>query len=185
MVILGIPPETWFPVVTLIIGLVLKAVFDMTTDWRTASREREARQDQRRDAFRRTHIEFQRATLLELQEAIQQLARCTGQAHQEDVLASRAAGAWKKQPLTKEVNEDFLRARTSIILLRVRVRDEEIRRLAELFSSACNATIFSETEGAAHDALQLRVIPAVTDLHERIGTILRSLDDDEDRIASA
>jgi hypothetical protein len=143
------------------------------------------RHDQRRDALRRTHIEFQRATLLELQAAIQQLARFTGQAHHQDVMASRATGAWRKQPLTKEVDDGFLRARTSIILLRVRVRDEEIRRLAELFSSACVAVMYSETEGAAHDALQLRVIPAVTDLHERIGAVLRSLDDDEDRIETA
>src|SRR5215831_5411276 len=64
MVILGIPPETWFPVVTLITGVMLKAVFDMMTDRRTALREREARRDQRRDALRLKRVEFQRATLM-------------------------------------------------------------------------------------------------------------------------
>jgi hypothetical protein len=185
MVVLGIPPETWFPVVTLIIGAVLKAVFDMMTDRRTARREREARQDQRRDALRLKRVEFQRATLLELQEAISQLARFTAQAHDQDVSAYRGSGAWRKQLLTEEVNQGFLSAQTSLGGLRVRVRDQQVRQLAELLSTACTNVVLSTNEAASEHGLFRQVMPALTDLQEQIGAILRNLDDDEERIASA
>jgi hypothetical protein len=184
MVVLGIPPETWFPVVTLIIGAVLKAVFDMMTDRRTARREREARQDQRRDALRLKRVEFQRATLLELQKAISQLARFTGQAQHQDLLAYRGSGAGRKQLLTEEVNQGFLSAQTSVGRLRVRVRDQRVRQLAELLSTACTNVVLSTNEAASEHALR-QVTSALTDLQEQIGAILRNLDDDEDRIASA
>jgi hypothetical protein len=183
MVILGIPPETWFPVVTLIIGVVLKAVFDMLTDRRTALREREARQDQRRDALRLKRVEFQRATLLELQEAISQLARFAGQAHHQDLLAYRGSGAWRKRPLTEEVNQGFLTAQTSVGRLRVRVGDQRVRQLAELLSTVCTNAVLSANEGASEHALR-DMMAVLTDLQEQIGAILRNLDDDEDRTAS-
>jgi hypothetical protein len=183
MVILGIPPETWFPVVTLIIGAVLKAVFDMMTDRRTALRDREARRDQRRDALRLKRVEFQRATLLELQEAISQLARFAGQAQHHDLLAYRGSGAWQKQPLTEEVNQGFLSAQTSVGRLRVRVRDPRVRQLAERLSTECTNVVLSTNEGASEHALR-DVMSALADLQEQIGAILRNLDDDEDRTAS-
>lgn len=175
--------QTWFPVVTLVLGLVLKSVFDALTDRRTARREREARQEQRQDAFRLRRIEFQRASLLELQEAIQQLARFTGQSNHEYVMAYRTSGTWRKQPLTEEADQGFLRAQTSVGLLRVRIRDQEVRQLAEQFSKVCVDVVVSTSETAADHALR-QITNAITELHERIGAILRNLDDDEDRIGA-
>lgn len=47
----NISSQTWFPVVTLVLGLVLKGAFDALTDRRTRERERKARREQRRDAI--------------------------------------------------------------------------------------------------------------------------------------
>jgi hypothetical protein len=116
-----------------------------------------------------------------LQEAIQQLARFTGQVHHQDAMAYRASG--QKQLLTEEVDQGFLRAQTSIKLLRVRVRDQRVRQLTEVFSTACVNVVASKTETESQHALE-HMMSALTDLHEQIGAILRNLDDDEDRMAS-
>jgi hypothetical protein len=182
--ILGISPTIWFPVVTLIIGAVLKAIFDALTDRRAARREREARQEQRRDAFHLRLIEFQRSTLLELQEVASQLARFTGQAQHQDEMAYRASGTWGKQPLTDEVDQGFLKAQTDINRLRVRVRDPNIRQLAQQFFEACVEVSISKTKADSERAFH-QVSTTLIELHEHIGATLSNLDSDEDQIGSS
>lgn len=79
--ILGVSPEIRFPVITLIVGVVLKGIFDAITDGRAERREKDARRALRLDAFRQRRDEFQRATLLELQEVVARLVRFAGRAH--------------------------------------------------------------------------------------------------------
>jgi hypothetical protein len=69
MDILGVKPETWFPVVTLIVGAVGKGFGDFLNDKRKTKAEKEARHEQRLDALRLRRVEFQRSTLLDLQSA--------------------------------------------------------------------------------------------------------------------
>jgi hypothetical protein len=165
-------------VVTLIAGALLKGIFDALTDRRVSRRERDARQEQRQDALRLRRVEFQRATLLELQEAVFQLARFTGRAQHQDVVAYRSSGTWRKHLLTEEVNQGFLRSQISIGRLRVRVRDEHVRQLAERFTSVCADIVFTATEAESENVLRLMVL-ASSELHEQIGAILRKLDDEE------
>ncbi|MBL6946981.1 MAG: hypothetical protein ISR47_10105 [Rhodospirillales bacterium] len=179
---LGIPSQTWFPVVTLIIGLALKAIFDALTDRRTFRREREARKEQRLDTIRQTRVEFQRATLLELQNTVSQLARFIGQTHHQDTMAYLESGVWQKQLLTEEVNIGILHANTSLRELRVRVRDEDVRRISKDFSSKCTSVALSPNETDAKNAFS-RLTVIADELSERVGVVLRSLDDDEDKIS--
>jgi hypothetical protein len=181
MDILGIASQTWFPVVTLIIGVVLKAGFDALADRRAAAREREARLEQRLNTVRVRRADFQRSTLLELQESISSLMRYTGQSNHEDVVAYRKTGVWKKQYLTDEVDEGFRASQVNVSRLRVRVRDENIRELVELFSQACVNSVLADSELAAQSEM-LHMASVLAQAHERIGFVLRSLDDDEDKV---
>ncbi|MBI3676188.1 MAG: hypothetical protein HY243_06185 [Proteobacteria bacterium] len=177
----GLSPQIWFPVVTLIIGAVLKGLYDTLADRRTLAREREARRDQRRGTSHLNRAVFQRTTLLELQEAAAQLARFTGQANHQDVMAYRASGKWQKQLITEDVDEGSRKANVRVNLLRVRVRDETVRQLAELFSTLCVDSVFATSEQEARDAIT-QMGKHLTQLQERIGIVLRNLDDEEDHL---
>ena len=127
MELLGIPSQSWFPVATFVGGAALKTLSDALTHWWTLKRERESRREQRLDAIRLKRVEFQRATLLELQEVVQRRSRLTAQEIFQDIVAHKNGGAWKKQLLTEEVNDGHLQARANLERLRVRVRNEAIR----------------------------------------------------------
>jgi hypothetical protein len=85
--LIGLKPETWFPVITLIAGAGLTGILAFMADRRKLFGEKEARKDQRLDAARIRRIEFQHATLLELQEAMAKLARFAGQTYIHDFIA--------------------------------------------------------------------------------------------------
>lgn len=178
MDVLGVPSQTWFPVITLIVGVVLKGFLDSFADRRAAKREEDARHAQRRDNLRLQRDEFQRATLLELQEAVAELARFTGRAHHLDVMAFRKSGAWQKQILPKDVDEGLLKAQTTTNRLRVRIRDEETRKLGQTFASCCVSVSLAKSEQDA-DAAILHMSSVLEELHDQIGLVLRQLDDDD------
>jgi hypothetical protein len=68
--------------------------------------------------------------------------------------------------------------------LRVRVANDEIRKLAEAFQRACGSVSFVETEEAANTEL-IKAMSVLDDLQEKIGVVLRKIDDDEDRLIAA
>lgn len=176
-----LPSAVWFPVVTLIVGAALKGLFDALTDRRALHREREARREQRLDAIRLRRTQFERETLLELQDVVLKLARHTGRGNYEDVVAHHKSGNWRKALLSDEVNKGSQEAQASLNRLRVRVRDEEIRRLAATFSETCAQVFMSSSKEAADEALA-RMSNQFIELQERVGDVLRSLDEYEDDI---
>lgn len=176
----NIPSQVWFPVVTLVAGTVLKGIFDALADKRTRLRERETRYDQRRDANALRRAEFQRTTLLELQETVSQLARATGQIHHHDRIAFRESGVWRQNLVPEVVDDGYLLATTRIGQLRVRVRDEQIRELAKDFTGACADAGYTRNEAEANAKIET-VLELHQRLMERLGTVLRAIDEDEDR----
>jgi hypothetical protein len=84
----------WSALAIFLLGYGLKWLEGWFTHARTREREREARDDARRAQRREARIAFQRQTLLDLQEAMQQLARSAGAAHHHDLMAHRAGAPW-------------------------------------------------------------------------------------------
>lgn len=81
-----------FPVATLLLGYLTKAVSDWIQHRRTTEREREARREARLEKLAERRITFQRQTLLDLQEAMMQLIRSAGATHFQEVAAFRKDG---------------------------------------------------------------------------------------------
>jgi hypothetical protein len=183
MHLIGIPPEIWFPVITLIVGASLKALFDSVTDRRTARREREAREEQRTDSTRLRRIEFQRATLLELQETLLQLMRFTYQVHHHDLISHHESGAWQKGKLPEEIDEGSRVALANFNKFRVRISDKFIRQIAKDLSTTC-AQIGITPDKQASEQIITRALLLSQDLQEKIGDALRTLDSDEDKITN-
>ena len=181
MVDFQLPAQVWFPVVTLVVGALLKGIFDMLSDRRSHRREREARYEQRRDALALRRAEFQRETLLKLQDVISQMTRLTGRINHEDVMAFRQSGAWRQNRLPEDVNQGYLEATMQMGQLRVRVRDDSIRELAAHFSSTCAGVGMATSEDESR-ALIDEIVSVRDQLVERLGAVLRSLDDGEDQI---
>src|SRR3989339_699152 len=171
----GVPTQTWFPVVTLIIGLVLKGFFDFLTDSRTVKREREARSEQRRDTIHLQRVDFQRTTLLELQESAHRLSRLTVKTHLHYEAEYSKTGEWQRQELPEGVDEDLREAHSRVSLLRVRIRDEEARKLAEAFISSCVSVNFASSKEAAYSAFMTQMPFSHEKFQERIGIVLRNL----------
>lgn len=174
---LGTPATTWFPVLTLLLGACLKAAFDWLGDRRMSARERAARLDQRRDARAARRTEFQRETLLALQEAIILLGRLTGQAHYQTLMAHREGAGWGNLPVTEEVSVGYTDALNLTTKLRARTADEEARQLAQLFQNECTSTVFAVSEASAEAGRQ-RLVKVQDELHERIGLLIRQLDEE-------
>lgn len=173
-----IEPAVWFPVVTLLIGFGTKWIADFAQHRWNARREREARLEQRRDLLRQRAADFQRETLLALQDSSAKLVRATGKSHHQDVLAARAGGAWGRQQLVDNVSDEFFQAQVATSTLRVRVRDDQVRNLALAVSDHCIAATMSTDQRAAERTL-LVMSDASIALNERIGELLRNLDDEE------
>ncbi|TAM32318.1 MAG: hypothetical protein EPN68_02680 [Rhodanobacter sp.] len=171
--IIGIKPEIWFPVVTLILGALAKGIGDWILESRKAKADREAHREARNDNVRAKMLEFQRVNLLEVQDAAQALVRATGKSQHEDLMAFRKAGVWGKNQYSVEADQGSLDAHIRLTLFGVRVADDEIRFLVEQFGTICSKHVLckSESEG---DACMSEAMELFQRLNERIGIALRS-----------
>jgi hypothetical protein len=166
----------WFPSVTLLIGFATGAVTEWLRDRRTEGRERKARKEARRDQFLERRKDFQRQTLLDLQEAVMELIRTAGEMHYQDLMASRKAGKWVSQPVTDELNERarIVQARTT--LLSVRVRDDSVRGFVDELKGHASSLVVSKSQ-AESEATFANINPIFQKLNERVGQLLREMDD--------
>lgn len=173
MDILGIKPEVWFPVVTLVAGAVLKAFFDSRSDKRRHAAEKAARDEARADALAIRSYEFQREALLELQDAAQVLIRGAGKSHYEDLRAAHAGKPWGTNLLSREANDKSHDGHTRLTRFRVRVEDQQIRDVADELSAACARRSVLRSEDEAEEVLQ-SATALFLKLNEMIGAALRT-----------
>jgi hypothetical protein len=175
---IGIEPQTWFPVVTLVVGIAIKAISDALSESRAFLRNKETLLEERRETARAAHAEFQRTTLLDLQDECQKLARSTALVNHEDVMMYRRTSQWQKTLLSENANEGSRQAFANILKLRVRVADEGIRQCAKDFTSAC-ASVANATSDSMSNKESNRASRLQEDLFEKIGIALRQIHDEQ------
>ena len=174
---IGLSAATWLPIATLVLGYILKSIADVVQHKWTLEKDREARTATRQDKQFERRNTFQRETLLALQETSMDLARMAGQMHHLDTMAFRQTGKWQEQLFSEELAEGHRAAMARANLLAVRVRDDQVRQLVSDFRScvARAGVCGSQAEG---DAVLRATNEVVATLNERIGQILRQLDDE-------
>ena len=171
---------TVLPVLTLVLGYGLKYVADWVQEQRTIQREREARQDARRDQNRERRVTFQRETLLALQEAMLEVASTTVTVYFTYLRAHRLEGMeWRRILLPPELDEKSRNAMQRTAMLRVRVRDDEVRSVANNVT-AISSRLTSSDSKEAGERIVFEMLPAVEAFNKRIGEVLRTLDNEED-----
>ena len=170
---------TWFPVLTLVLGYVLKAVSGLI-DKRTLHRERVARDATRQAQIYERHVTFQRQTLLDLQDALNDLARATAALHVENEKIYHQTGDWNMQDHTEAASENSRVAFRRMSTFRVRVRDDSVRELALKFGNLSSEVTTGNDRSMSFAALS-GAFRVAEGLNECIGQSLRKIDDDADR----
>lgn len=178
-------PETaaagWFPVLTAFLGFAVKSLTDWFQDRRSARREREAREASRQEQRFERRIAFQRQTLLELQEAIFDLTRSTSELYLHDSNAYKASGQWGRSSFDDELSERARLCQARASMLYVRVRDDTTRELTVKVKQYSTDVAFrSKTAAEAFNSVT-NIAQVSDELNERIGELLRRMDEDMDK----
>lgn len=160
-------------------GFLLSELSSLIRDHRSLKREREARYEARGEQMKQRRTEFQRQTLLDLQDSLAKLVRATGQGHHLDDMASRASGQWQKQLWGDDLDERYRLAQVQTSLLGVRVANEDVRNDIEELKAASSKTALSPSKASADAELE-RMARAYERVNRRIGDLLRGLDSDDD-----
>jgi hypothetical protein len=120
--------------------------------------------------------------LLELQEAVQDMARAAGAANVHDEKAFKDTGAWQRQSLSEELDDQAFAANRRVLLLTAGVSDESLRITLDQFRTFLNQTHGlgspADQRNSSKTALALAMKLQET-IHNRIGELFRKMDDDE------
>ncbi|HSW94972.1 MAG TPA: hypothetical protein VLI88_02310 [Patescibacteria group bacterium] len=169
------PTEVWLPLLTLILGYVGSLLTESRRDARLAQREEKARTDARALASADRRDEFQRKTLLELQEALMVVARITAEMHSEDRRGFKATGQWTGGLHSEGLDQRGQAANGVLSTIAVRVLDDRLRATVDEFhKAATHAAVIARTREEAVEAMSVMTNSMVR-ANERIGELLRSL----------
>ena len=183
-----------FPLLTALLGYLTSAFTEYFRDRRARERdrsaaaamgvrEREARQAARRMQLFERRSNFQRETLLNLQDAVTQLARAAGRMHHMDEMEYRKTGQWGGHLLPEDLDVISHEAMVKTLMFMVRVSDDRIREMMSTFRHHAAHVGICRTQRESQQAFD-GMSAALGPLHERIGMILRKLDDEEAIIES-
>lgn len=106
------------------------------------------------------------------------VARTAGQIQHKDVMTFRATKEWRLQRVGEELSEANAVAQRRTSLLKVRVRDELVRRGVEAVQD--NAANIATSESFEASETSIRAMGReLENVNKRIGEVLRTLDDEE------
>jgi hypothetical protein len=166
----------WLPLLTFVGGFVAKSIQDWLQDRQTAMREREARLEARRDTYFAKRAEFQRETILGIQDVAQKMIRNAGQLSMHDIEWHIRSSLWQEKPLPAEIDQAGLEQNAMMNKLAVRLADGEARRLVQSFRDACTRVGLASKPAYSKSALR-EAGEQHLELNARLGELLRSLDD--------
>jgi hypothetical protein len=161
--------------ITLLAGGALTILTAWLADNRLNKRERESRREEQQERLQVRRSEFQRDTLLDLQNTSQGLLRNAGALHFQSVLAVHEAGERGRKPLSENLSDEHLQLQTRVMLLASRVRDDEIRELVDALKAGTSSVIFAKSEVESR-ALFMQIMETQSQLLVRTGELIRSLD---------
>lgn len=140
--------------------------------------ERRARADITRETAKQKRIEFQRSTLLDLQESMNNLVRNGSQIQLNDMKNSRDAGKWVKIGAPSEISDEGRRLQAKTHMLISRVHDGDIRDKALRIKSYITGITMANDEEQSREALREASVLSNL-LNQDVGETLRHLDAEE------
>lgn len=151
----SIPLAVWLPIVTLIIGYGFSLVTEAFRDKRQTRREREARavewkamQEGWREERTNRRKEYDRGTLTQLQDALQEFIAVCG-----DIYGERMPPPGEKRlPLPEPLRRRYLDAERVLVTLSSRIADEEVRELVTKVKRRSGPVLLAQDFDRADDA---------------------------------
>ena len=167
--------NAWLPAISVLVGFITKCITDWFQDSRATKRDEERHARERSDQRQERNAIFQRETMLDLQDAIMDLTRASGEIHFHDLKAAQENGGWKKLTQMKEGLSErtrLLQAKTSILLSRI--DDKDIREKGKKLKSAVSQVAIATTQTKSEEAL-FEAGKLSDEINQRIGDVLRDL----------
>jgi hypothetical protein len=188
------------PSVTLVIGAVLGFGADALRDRRLVGRNRQAQVHEREQQAAAAQLErerdeavavrardrerdqFQRETLIELQDWFAKCARCTSKMHVHDEHVFRDTGRWARDPVEEDLSNAESEARANVLRLVVRVENDQVRaavgEVLNLMQAATQGAAYGQEDAPVRDAAVQAFGQMSTrygDVHILIGEQMRTL----------
>lgn len=154
-------------------GAVVGSAASIFATWRASTVSYRMHDDKQKEERVERAKEFQRTTLLDLQEALYDAMRLSARAHHEDFMAHKAGAEWAKGLLTDEVSQGTLAANRRIAILVERVADAALRLEVKALTQQMTS-ITMQTEQQVAERLLMQVTDEFNSVVERLGTVLRS-----------
>ena len=162
------------------LGFLLAGINEAKRDARAAAHQREVRAEERLAAAMNARQEFQRETLLSLQDAIQLMTRLTGKTLVFDHMNARKG---LQTQLPEEYSDEIYANGVDVIRLRNRVLSEELRETITHFAEACRqisltpsgyTDLSPETVESHANALYTHLDTHYKNTMDQLGTALRA-----------
>lgn len=156
-----------------LIGTLVGALASIGTSWITSKSSNQIQREKLTYERAERAKDFQRETLLQLQEAIHENLRFTARANFEDYKNSRHTGTWGRTHLSDDVNDGLLNSRRRVSILVERVADDSLRKdIKSLMEIAAEGAFSKSEDEAEHN--QMALSKQMTHTLPRIGAVLRS-----------
>lgn len=128
-----------------------------------------------RDNFERLERsrEFQRNTLLELQDSLLQNLRLIARAHLEDLASYRQNDGVRNNLLSAELNQDIMLSNRKNAILTERISDDELRNNLKKLRQDMNDVLLAKSENESLNKLQI-VSSNFEKFMEELGVVLRN-----------
>ena len=167
------------PTMTAFGGYVSGFLVEWFRDARAHSREREAKATARSEAQTNRRHDFQRQSLLDLQDAICETVSDARQVYVEEAAQVLGGREWSKIAASVETSTKAMNSRDLVIKLRARIRDDQTRKLTEGVLVAVAHLLNAISDEAAKKTLG-EVEASLRFACERIGATLKTLDEAEE-----
>ncbi|MEJ5148951.1 hypothetical protein [Comamonas sp. MYb396] len=154
-------------------GAVVGSAASIFATWRASAVSYRMHDDKQKQERIERAKEFQRVTLLDLQESLHDLARMVSKAHEEQDLAFKSSGEWKSDVLSAEVKELKRMAFRKVTILVERVENAQLRSDVKDFKSYVSPQMSIQNQAEAQK-LQHEMMEIFRPLIEKTGTVLRS-----------
>jgi len=154
------------------VGTFIGAAASIATTWISTNNAQLLHEKKWKDERQTAMQDFQRETLIDIQESLHDLFRRIYQAYIEDCTALRSGVAWGKNEISPDLDQDILLLTRKVSILTERISDDELRALIKTFVMVARSVLQTESKKDS-DSLLADMSQQFEQCVVQIGTVLR------------
>jgi len=162
-------PAELLAVITLVLGWFLSE----SSSWFKTRRDERSRRLQRTESKEDQRAEFQRQTLLDIQEKLLELSRSTFRIYFADLTAQNQGKRWGTDPVPEDLAEKDRALTMTLTALTVRIADDSLREQVGNYRETCKRVSFATSQDEARQA-HVEMGQLFEGINARLGELLRS-----------